>query len=85
MVIDHLVVTMTTEELQQAGDTLKQVHLSTVISKTSTTKGPSFSRYDIEGVKGKILNYAENSYITIHNYCHEGSSEGDDAFKMHKE
>ena len=32
-VIDHLVVTMTKKEFQQAGDTLKQVHLTTVISK----------------------------------------------------
>ena len=31
LVIDHLVMTMTMEELQQVGDTWKQVHLRTVI------------------------------------------------------
>ena len=31
LVIDHLVVTMTTEELQQTGEIWKQVHTSTVL------------------------------------------------------
>ena len=37
-VINHLVVTMK-KELQQAGDTQKQVHLNTVISKRNNVKG----------------------------------------------
>ena len=35
---DHLVANMTGEELQEAGDILKQVHLNTVISKRNTMK-----------------------------------------------
>ena len=38
-VTDYLVVTMTKKELQQAKQTWKQVHLSTVISKRNTVKG----------------------------------------------
>ena len=36
--MDHLVVTMTTAELQRAGETWKQVHLSTVLSKRNTVE-----------------------------------------------
>ena len=50
----HLVVTMTEKELQQAGETWKQVHLSTVISRKNTKKGLNIPEYDLEGVKGKI-------------------------------
>ena len=56
--IDHLVVTMTKKELQQCGDTWKQVYLSTVISKRKTTKGLNVSNYDLEGV-GKIHTVGE--------------------------
>ena len=41
LVLDHLVVTMTMEELQQARDTWKQVHLSTVISKRNMIENSS--------------------------------------------
>ena len=58
-VIDHLVVTITREELQQAGETWKQVHLSTVISKQNTVKGLDISEYDLEGVRGKICSIRE--------------------------
>ena len=53
-VIDHLVVTMTEKELQQAGDTWKQVHFSTVNSKRNTMKGLNILKDYLEGVKGKI-------------------------------
>ena len=54
LVIDHLVATMTAEELQQAGDTWKQVHLGTVISKRNTVESHNMPMFDLEGVKGKI-------------------------------
>ena len=41
-------------ELQQAGETWKQVHLSTVISKRNTVKTLNISEYNLKGVKGKI-------------------------------
>ena len=53
-VIDHLVGTITETELQQAGETWKQVQLSTLISKRDTLKGLNIPKYDLEGVKGKI-------------------------------
>ena len=53
-VIDHLAVIMTKKDLQQAGETWKQVHLSTVISKRNTVKGLNAPKYNNEGVKGKI-------------------------------
>ena len=53
-VIDHLVATMTGEELQQAGETWKQVHLSTVILKRNIMESLNIPKYDLEGVKGKI-------------------------------
>ena len=52
--IHHLVVTVTEKELQQAGQTWKQVHFSTVISKRNTVKGLNVSEYDLKGVKDKI-------------------------------
>ena len=55
--IDHLVVTMTEKELQQAGDTWKQAHLSTVISKRNTVKGLHIPVYNLKGLKGKIMHY----------------------------
>ena len=51
-VIDHLVVTMTKRELQQAGYICKQVHLSTVIYKWNTVKGLNIPEYDLQGIKG---------------------------------
>ena len=53
-VIDHSVVTMPEEELQQAGETWKQENLSTVISIRNTVKGQTVPKYNLEGVKGKI-------------------------------
>ena len=50
---------MTEKELQQAGDTWKQVHLSTVISKRNRLKGLNVLKYDLEGVKGKICTIRE--------------------------
>ena len=58
-VIDHLIVTMTGEELQQAGDTWKQVHLSTVISTRNTVESLNVPEYELEGVKGKICTMKE--------------------------
>ena len=52
-VIDHLVMTMTGEELQQVGNTWKQVHLSTVIPKRNTMESLKIPEYDLKGVKGK--------------------------------
>ena len=58
-VICHLVVTRTEEELQQAGETWKQAHLSTVISKRNAVKGLNVSEYDLKGVQGKICTVRE--------------------------
>ena len=54
LVIDHLVATMTTEELQQASETWKQVHSSTILSKGNVVASPNIPKYDLKGVKGKI-------------------------------
>ena len=53
LVTDHLVMTMTSEERQQAGETLKQVHISTVLSKRNTVESPCMPKYDLLGMKGK--------------------------------
>ena len=58
-VIDNLVVTVTWEELQQAGDTWKQVHISTVILKRNTVESLTIPEYDLGGVKGKICTMVE--------------------------
>ena len=47
-------MTMTVENLQQAGDTWQQLHLSTVISKSNTVESLNISKYDLKRVKGKI-------------------------------
>ena len=52
--IDCLVMIKTEEELQQAGDTRKQIHLSTVISKRNTVESLNIPEYNLEGMKGKI-------------------------------
>ena len=61
-VIDHLVVTMTEKELQQAGKTWKQVNLSTLISNRNTMKGLNVPEYDLKGVKGEIHTIREVSF-----------------------
>ena len=53
-VIDQLVATMTKKELQETGETWKQVHLNTIVQKRNTVKGLDIPEYDLEGVKGKI-------------------------------
>ena len=58
-VIDHLVVTMTKKELQQAGKTWEQVHVSTIISKRNTVKGLNIPECDLEGLKGEICTIRE--------------------------
>ena len=58
-VIDHLVAIMTKKELQQAAETWKQVHLSTVISKRNTMKVLNIPMYDLKEVKGKICTIRE--------------------------
>ena len=45
---------MTTEELQQAGETWKQVHFSTVLSKRNAVESPDIPKYDLKVVKDKI-------------------------------
>ena len=45
---------MTMEELEQAGDTWKQVHLSTMISKQNTESSFHIPEYDLEHVWGKV-------------------------------
>ena len=42
------------KQLQQAGDTWKQVHLTSVISKRNIVKGLNVPEYDLKRVKGKI-------------------------------
>ena len=49
-VIDHLILTMTEKELQQAEEISKQVHLSTVISKRNTMKSMMIPQHDLKGV-----------------------------------
>ena len=58
-VIDHLVVTMTKKEMQQAQETHEELHLSTVITKMSTVKGLNIAKYDLKEVKGKICTIRE--------------------------
>ena len=71
-VIDHFVGTMTKKELQHAGETWKQVHLSTVISKRNTVKGLDVLKYDLKGVKGKICIIREGFNSTILDHCSKG-------------
>ena len=59
LVIDHLVMTMTAEELQQAGDTWKQIHLSTVILKRNTMESLNVPKYDLKGVKDRVCTMTE--------------------------
>ena len=71
---DHLVVSMTENNLQQAGKTWKQEHLSTVISKRNIVKGLDVPKYNLQGVKGN------NSPIWDH--CIKGYYKLEDTFKM---
>ena len=57
--MDRLVLTMTVEELQQAGDTWNQVHISTVTSKRNSMESLNIAEYDLEGVKDKICTMME--------------------------
>ena len=54
-VIYHLVETMTEKEFQWAGETYKQVHLSTVISKRNTVKGLYIPEYYLKGLRVKSI------------------------------
>ena len=58
-VIDHLVMTMTGEELQWARETWKQVHLSTVISKRNSMMSLNVPEYNFKGVMVKIHSMRE--------------------------
>ena len=58
-VIDYLVKMMMEKELQQVWDTLKLVHLSSIISKQYIVKCLDMSEYDLKGVKGKICTMRE--------------------------
>ena len=59
LVTDHLVMTMTTEEVQQAGDTWKWVHLSIVILEGNTVEGLNVPKYNLKGVKGRVHTMSE--------------------------
>ena len=58
-VTHHLVVTMMEKELQQARETWKKVHLSTIVSKRNAVKGLDVPEYDLKGIKGKICTIRE--------------------------
>ena len=60
-----LVTTMTKKGLQQARNTWKQVHLTTVISKRNTMKDLNVPKYDLEGVKDKIHTIREVVILLI--------------------
>ena len=62
-VINHLVVTMTEKQLQKAGETWKQVHLGTIVSKRNTVKGLDIPKYDPEGEKGNICTMSEGTIV----------------------
>ena len=53
-VLSQLVATMTKKELQKAGETWRQVHLSPAVSKRNTIGSPNVPEYDFGGKKGKI-------------------------------
>ena len=50
-VIGQLVAAMTEKELQKAGETWRQVHLSTIVSKRNTIGNPNVPEYDFGGKK----------------------------------
>ena len=54
LVIDHLVMTMTADELQLTGDNWKWVYLRTVISKRNTVESLNIPNYNLEGIKGRV-------------------------------
>ena len=81
LVIDHLVMTITVDELQQPVDTWKQVHLSTVISKRNTVKSLNVPKYNFKEVKGRVYN-KRSCNSTSPKHCGEGSCKIDDTFKM---
>ena len=55
LLIDHLVMSMTVEELQLASGTWKQVHLNTVISKRNTVKSLNILKYDLKGSRVNFI------------------------------
>ena len=72
LVIDHLVVTMTVEALQQDGDTWKKLHICTVISKRNTVKSLDVPQYDLKGVQCRVHIMRED-VIPPFVACGEGS------------
>ena len=54
LIIDQLVMTMTVEELQQAGATWNQAHLSAITSKRNTVESLNIRKYNLEWVKGRV-------------------------------
>ena len=50
LVIEHLLLVLAMEGLQQADDTWKQVHLSTAISIQNTASSSDVPEYDLEQV-----------------------------------
>ena len=50
----QLLSVITIEELQQAGETWKQVHLSTVLSKQNKVTSSNVPKYDLDKVQEKI-------------------------------
>ena len=84
MVIYYLVVTMTNEELQQARDTWKEVHSSTVVSRRNTVE--SLKNPLVQSQRGEGQNlYDEGSCnSTICNCCGDWGCKIDDTFKMHE-
>ena len=48
-IINHLLATMTEEELQQAGETRRQVHLCTVILKRNTMESLDVPESKLKG------------------------------------
>ena len=48
-VIDQLLAMMTKKELQKAGETQRQVHLSTIVLRRNTIGSPNAPEYDFRG------------------------------------
>ena len=66
-------MTMTMEELQQAEDTWKQVHLTTVISKRNTVESLNILKYDLKGVKCRVCTIRKSCNSTICDHIGEVS------------
>ena len=48
-VVGQFVATVTEKELQKAGETWRQVHLSTIVSKRNTIGSPNAPEYNFRG------------------------------------